>query len=119
MNPAVPPMALITPALTLVGVTFMFGAAHCGWLKMFVDVSSMRSVGACGATAQTEFLVQAEVPEIQAGPLDRAALRRAEAADRRRAVRGHVEPAGDGRIVEIRIAQLIGTKRDGAVWPCS
>ena len=30
----------------MVGVTVMLGLAYCGWLKMFVEVSSILSVGA-------------------------------------------------------------------------
>lgn len=45
MNPDGPPIALMRPRLTFVAVTFMFGFAYCALLKMFVDVSSIRSVG--------------------------------------------------------------------------
>ena len=79
--PAPPPIALMRPALTLVGVTFKFGFAHCGWLKMFVDVTSIRSVGPRRAIGQPESLVQTEMPQVQPGAFDGATRRRAEPPD--------------------------------------
>ncbi len=66
INPAGPPMAVTRAAVTLVGVTFTFGFAHCGWLKTLVVVSSIRNVGALGAVRKPESLVQPEVAEVEA-----------------------------------------------------
>ena len=68
MKPAVPPMALIRPALTLVGETFRSGAAYCGVLKMFVEVSSMRSVGADVPVLSRNFLCSPKCHRLSAGP---------------------------------------------------
>src|SRR5687768_2207682 len=69
MKPAVPPIALIRPALTLVGDTFRSGAAYCGVLKIFVEVSSMRKVGADAAAVSRNFLCTPKCQRFSAGPL--------------------------------------------------
>ena len=79
---------------------------------MLVAVASIRKIGVPGRSLNAESLEQSEVPEIEAGRLDRAALGRAEAADRRGPEGADVEPAIDGRIRQLRIAQLVGTDRD-------
>ena len=111
MKPAVPPIALILPALTLVGVTFKSGAAYCGSLKMFVEVSSMRSVGADGLPVNRNFLCNPKCQRFSPGPVDRSSLSSTESSDGRCGERARVEPAGNRRIVEFRVAQLIGTER--------
>ena len=68
MNPDVPPIALICPALTLVDVTFMFGLAHCGVLKMFVVVNSMRKVGDCGPSLRRNLLCSPKCQRFSPGP---------------------------------------------------
>src|SRR5918994_6113599 len=69
MKPAVPPMALIRPALTLVGDTFRSGAAYWGVLKMFVEVSSIRTVGAEAAVVSRNFLCTPKCQRLSAGPV--------------------------------------------------
>ena len=115
MAPAVPPMALMRPALTLVGVTFDI---RRGPLRVIEDVGGGRLDAehrSPRTVARAEPLVQPEVPEVQARRFNRAAGGCPEAADRRRAECADVEPPIDGRIGELRIAQLVGT--DGYVGP--
>src|SRR5688572_385802 len=69
MKPAVPPTALMRPALTLAGDTFTSGAAYCGVLKMLVEVSSTRSVGADAAVVSRSFLCTPKCQRFSAGPV--------------------------------------------------
>src|SRR3990170_990896 len=69
MKPDVPPMALIRPAFTFVGETLVSGAAYCGVLKMFVDVSSMRRVGADAPPASRNRLCTPKCQRFRPGPV--------------------------------------------------
>src|SRR5438477_12836802 len=68
MNPALPPTPVTRPALTLVGVTFKFGFAHCGVLERFVVVSSTRSAGPAARSANRNRLCTPKCQRFRPGP---------------------------------------------------
>src|SRR5687768_1782013 len=68
MEPDPPPIPLIFPALTLVGVTFTLGFAYCGSLKMLVLVISMRNVGPSGRPVNLNRLCSPKCHRFRPGP---------------------------------------------------
>ena len=68
MAPAVPPIELIRPALTLVGVTLTLGLPYWGQLNAFVDVSSTLSDGAPAWSPSVKRLLMPRCHRFSPGP---------------------------------------------------